>query len=233
MTEKKVLIESTMVDQDQKLKLSSLFGLFQDIATEDAEKIGYGHDVTTDAGKLWVFTRVYAKIEQYPTYLSVSDVRTYAKERKAFAFPRQIQFSSESGTTQCRISSIWALIDKTSRKLIFKPDLPEAQAYHEEDELPMPGKVETSPASFIYERKIRRSDIDINGHLNNTRYVEMIVDCHSSSFYKEKEIASLLINFESEISEGETLEIYANEDFSYISGRTSDRICFEANLTYR
>ena len=233
MTQEKRLIESTLVDQFQKLKLPSLFGLFQDIATADAEKIGFGHENTTDAGKLWVFTRVYCEIEEYPTYLSVSDFLTYPNERKAFAFPRQLKVTSQFGKTQAKISSIWALIDKDSRKLIFKPDLPEAEGHHEKDELPLPGKVETKPCSFAYERKIRHSDIDINGHLNNTRYIEMIVDIHDAGFYKRKEIASLLINFETESSEGETIEIYVSDDGTYVSGRCDDRICFEANLTYR
>ena len=135
MTEKQILVESTMVDNNQKLKLSSLFGLFQDIATEDAETIGFGHDVTTDVGKLWVFTRVYAQIEEYPTYLSVSKAKTYANERKVFAFPRQLRMDSQFGKNQVRISSLWALIDKDTRKLIFRPELPEAESFHEEDEL--------------------------------------------------------------------------------------------------
>ena len=233
MTEKKILIESTMVDNLQKMKLSSIFGLFQDIATADAEKIGYGHDVTTDAGKLWVFTRVYCEIDEYPTYLSVSDVKTYAEKRKAFAFPRQMKMTSQYEKTQVRISSLWALIDKESRKLIFKPELPEVEDFLEEDALPQPGKTNKSQAHYVYRKTIRHSDIDINGHLNNTRYVELILDCHDSAFYKQKEIASLLINFETETSEGETIEIFANDDFTYIYGCTEDRLCFEANLTYR
>lgn len=233
MFETKKLIESTLVDQNQKLKLSALFGLFQDIATADAEQIGYGHENTTDTGKLWVFTRVYAQIDEYPTYLSVSTFKTYANQRKVFAFPRQLKVTSQFGATQARISSIWALIDRDSRKLIFKPDLPEAEAFHEDDELPLPGKVVVSPVSFVYSRKIRHSDIDLNGHLNNTRYIEFIADCHDASFYKEKEIASLLLNFETEVAEGETIELYANEDKTYIYGRCDDRLCFEANLTYR
>ena len=61
----------------------------------------------------------------------------------------------------------------------------------------------------------------------------MIVDLHDEAFYQQKEIASLLINFETESSEGETIEIYANEDGTYVYGKCDDRLCFEANLTYR
>ena len=233
MTETKRLIESTLVDHAQKLKLPALFGLFQDIATADAEQIGFGHANTTDQGKLWVFTRVYVEIPEYPTYLSVSSFLTYPATRKVFAFPRHLKVTSQYGKVQARISSIWALIDAASRKLIFKPDLPEVEGHQEEGELSLPGKVVPTTASFAYSRRIRHSDIDINGHLNNTRYIEMIVDLHDEAFYQQKEIASLLINFETESSEGETIEIYANEDGTYVYGKCDDRLCFEANLTYR
>ena len=233
MTKQRTFIASTMVDVDQKLKLSSLFGLFQDIATLDAEKVGYTKAITTDAGKLWVFTRVYVEISSYPTYFSESDLLTYPGARKVFAFPRHLKVDAISGETQIRLSSLWALIDASSRELILHPEVPEVETDQLEGELPLPGKATPKPASYRYQRVVRHSDLDFNGHLNNTRYIEMIVDVHPSSFYKEKEIASLLLNFESEVHEGETIEIYASEDGSYIVGRVNERTAFEANLTYR
>ena len=233
MLTKKVLVESTMVDSHRKLKLPSIFGLFQDVATADAEAIGYGHDVTSDVGKLWVFTRVYIEIKAYPDYLSQTNITTYPNPSRGFAFPRQAVFKDNEGNEQLRISSLWALIDAQSRRLIFHPGLPEVETCQKEGELEQPGRIATDNATFRYSRHIRNSDIDLNGHLNNTRYVEMIVDIHPSSYYLEHPISSLLIHYETEVAEGETIDIYCNEKATYIRGQCDDRICFEANLTYR
>ena len=233
MTKQTTLIASTMVDTDQKLKLSSLFCLFQDIATLDAETIGYKKAITTDIGKLWVFTRVYVEIYSYPKYLTESNLTTYPGARKVFAFPRHLKVDSLSKEKQIRLSSLWALIDASSRQLILHPEVPEVEGVHEEDELPLPGKVVAKPCSYRYQRTIRHSDLDFNGHLNNTRYLELLVDAYPTSFYKQKEIASLLLNFESEVHEGETIEVYASEDASYIAGKVAEHTVFEANLTYR
>ena len=233
MLTSKQLIESTMVDFNQKMKMSEIFGLFQNYATNDAEAIGHGKDKTTNAGKLWVLTRIYCEVAEYPTYLSESIATTYATEKRGFAFPRKFKIEGSDGHLQVRLSSIWALIDKESRKLIFKPDLPEFEAHHEDDELPDPTKVTTSQASFIYQREVKYSDIDLNGHLNNCRYIEFILDSLPLSLFKQKEIASLLINYETETAPGETIMMYGNDDYTYICGRTTEKVCFEANLTYR
>ena len=41
------------------------------------------------------------------------------------------------------------------------------------DQLPLADKVEhVEDLSFVEERKVRYNDIDLNGHLNNTKYIE-------------------------------------------------------------
>lgn len=234
MISKDILIESTMVDKRQKLKLPSLFGLFQDIAFADCEKIGYGNDVTTNAGKLWVFTRVQVEIKKEPSQLDHIEFLTYPNPQKGFAFPRQGLIKNSQGETLIQICSLSALIDSSSRRLLFKPGLPEAESNSLEGELPLPGKVVADEkVTYKFSRTIRASDIDLNGHMNNTRYIELLVDIHPTSFYEDHPIASLLINYESEVAEGETLDILTNEKATYVRGQCGDRVCFEANLNYR
>ena len=52
-------------------------------------------------------------------------------------------------------------------------------------EQPLPGKCETGDYQLVETRKVRYSDIDLNGHLNNTKYIDYIVDIHDSDFYKK------------------------------------------------
>lgn len=233
MKSKKILIESTMIDNRQKLKLSSLFSIFQDFATSDAEDLKMGHAFTTDVGKLWVFTRVFAVIPSYADYLTTSEATTYCGKTRAFLFPRQMVLRDSKRNIQAQISSLWALIDKNTRKLIIKPGLKEPKGYEFDYDIPYPEKIIGEPCSLNYSRKIRHNDIDLNGHFNNVRYVEVIVDVNDSEFYANYEISSLLINFEKEIHEGETIDIYTNSDNTYIKGVVNELTCFEAKLTYR
>ena len=84
------------------------------------------------------------------------------------------------------------------------------------------------------QRTVRYSDIDLNGHLNNTKYIEYILDMKNSSFYKKKEIVSILINYEKELMDGDVVSLYSNEENpEYIIGKVEDKNIFEVLITYK
>ena len=57
MYEKKYHIGTSDVDMNLELRLSSLFLMMQDVATEHAELLGVGMSETIGKGQFWVITR--------------------------------------------------------------------------------------------------------------------------------------------------------------------------------
>ncbi len=233
MTERELLITSSMCDCDWRMRLSNAFASFQDCAMDDATKIGVGKTETTDKGFSWVFTRIDVTIDRYPSFKEIVIEKTNPNATRAFAFPRQYRIKDKDGKTLIHFSSLWALIDSKTRRLIFKPTIPEIAPCPLDDDKPLPEKTVSKDAKFVYSRTVRHCDIDINGHLNNVRYIEAILDVFPSSFYKEYEISRFLINFNKEVHEGEELKLFVSEDRSYIKGEVNGTNSFEANLEYR
>lgn len=58
------------------------------------------------------------------------------------------------------------------------------------------------------------------------------MDLHDVEFHKTHEIKELLIQYESEIKPGETVELMVDESLSYAKGVVDDRIAFEANMKF-
>lgn len=233
MREENFKVLSSLVDVNRELSLSSFFKLFQDIAMVNADEIGIGRDKTLDRGLLWIFTRVLVETEEMPKYTEDAKIATYPNgTRSGFLFHRQAYLKNKDDKVVVKLSSQWAIIEANTRKLVLRPNFPDINENHEIS-LELPGKVERKESSLLYTRVVKFSDCDLNGHLNNVRYVDFIVDVNPSSFYKEYTIQKILINYNHEVHEGETMEIYVNDDRTYVEGRVNGINCFEAELTYK
>ena len=231
MYETNLQITSTYVGPERCLTVPWLFRIFQDAAIEDAEKIGYNASKTMSNGLLWVFSRVYVRFNAMPKYLSSVRFETHPGGKKAFLFTRYATLFNEDGQVAAEFSSIWALIHEDTRKLEMRPNLEDANQCNGK-EIPLPGKVVTAPTKLFVSRKIEYSDIDLNGHLNNVRYLEILMNLHPVEFYKDHQFKELLIQYETEIKAGETVDVYVDEKMEYIRGVVGDRVAFETNIKY-
>ena len=57
-------------------------------------------------------------------------------------------------------------------------------------------------------RTVRFTDLDRNGHMNNTRYFDWMCDLVPSSFHREHPIKEMTICYLSEAREGQTLDMH-------------------------
>lgn len=78
---------------------------------------------------------------------------------------------------------------------------------------------------YPFIKTVRRSDLDLNGHVNNTNYATYASDVLSP----EEEILSMEIVFHKELKLGDTLTVYAKrqDNFVTVVGRREDT-CFSA-----
>src|SRR5690606_19886367 len=66
--------------------------------------------------------------------------------------------------------------------------------------LKYPGELEN-----VYTKQIGYSDIDFNGHLNNSKYIDYIMDCFDMESHRKFEATSLEVNFSREALPGDIL----------------------------
>lgn len=235
MYEKKYYIGSNDIDQFLDLKLPSFFRMMQDVSTEHAEKLHIGKADTLDKNLYWVITRIEVDIIRMPKYLSTVTLKTYPGDDMRFIFPRYFQMEDEEGNVLVRASSTWMVLNHETHRVCLNPfNGFKAPTEHLQGEQELPKKCETSETTLVEERKVRYSDIDLNGHLNNTKYIDYIVDTHNSAFYKKNVIRHFLINYNKELLDDSVLKLYSNNaNPEYIKGEVDNEVAFEVNITYR
>lgn len=76
-------------------------------------------------------------------------------------------------------------------------------------------------------RLMRYSDVDINGHVNNSRYADFACDALPlTSFQENQFISSMQIGYLAECRPGEVLELFRNEgeDVQFVRGKGDDGV---------
>lgn len=235
MLEKKIYIGSNDVDSNFELRVSSFFKMMQDIAVEHAEQLNVGHAQTVEKGKFWVITRIYLKVNQMPKYRQNVVLKTHPGKTMKFVFPRHFILEDEKGNVLIRAISTWLVLNQSDRRLCLNPFVNNELPYEiHPDELSLPEKIVHGKLDFIEVRRVRYNDIDLNGHLNNTKYIDFILDMHDSNFFKNNVVTSLSINYNHELKDGDMVFLYSNNSNpEYIEGKNGDKNIFDVEIQYK
>ena len=206
------IVSNNDVDSRFLLKIPAIFRYFQDVALLATRNAKVDAMSLSEKNIDWVITRMKVEIVRLPKCDEEIFVHTYPGKDMAMLYPRYFFITDKDNNVIVRASSIWALIDNASRKVIVDRDviakLPPEQC---DDQLPLPEKISTSENSnFIEKRKVHFSDLDFNSHMNNVRYVELLMDAHDQSFYLNHRLTSVTLNYMKEIKEKEEVSVYTN-----------------------
>jgi medium-chain acyl-[acyl-carrier-protein] hydrolase len=195
-------IRSYDVDFRGDLKLNALFSYLQEIAGAHAEDLKVGYRDLKPLDLFWVLSRIKLRIDKYPQWHDTIAVQTWPKGfHKLFAL-RDFHVLNENQEVLIAVTSLWILIDKKTMRPQRYDRLPTAISFdpdcHALTELP--DKIKT-PDSLIDEctHRVTVSEIDVNRHVNNTRYIEWILDRFDLKHHEHNKIQSIQVNFIEEV----------------------------------
>ncbi len=196
----------------KRLGLLGLVGVLQDIAAIHAEKMGFGYDQMLERGSFWVLARQSIRITDWPELFSPLEVQTWSREPKGFNAYREFEVHSSNGKiADC--TTTWVALDVVKRRpmeiprdnLPFSPRL-EGLLDYEAKKL-----MATREASELELRKsfeTRNSDLDLNGHVNNTKFSQWVIDSIPFERHTEFKVTGYHINFLSEVKLNDEVSVF-------------------------
>lgn len=215
---KKYVIELSDVDFTKKLKLSTLFSYFQDIASEAVDNLGIGIDTLEKKhGVAWALIRVRVDIIRNPEWNEEITIETWPQEPEKIEFERDFIVRDAGGNIIIKAVSIWIIFDIKTRRIrkseviaIEYPPIVKTRAI--DCKL---GKLKDSGhLEIAYKKVIGYSDVDFNGHLNNSKYIDFISDCFEIDKHERNTVRTVEVNYINEALPGDTLVLY--KDISHI-----------------
>ncbi len=204
---KLIKIKASQVTPFLYLRSSALLTILQEISIEHTENLGCPRERTLDKGLLWVVAKQHIEMKRMPKYDEKIYVSTYPSKTMHVLFPRSYEIKDEKGETIIVGEAIWALIDANNRKMvnptdhqILIPDLSNGREFN----IPL-HKINDSSLKEETEIKATYSYSDLNGHMNNTSYLDVAEDEIPLSFLKTHELSVIDIEYLHEIKLGETI----------------------------
>jgi Asp-tRNA(Asn)/Glu-tRNA(Gln) amidotransferase A subunit family amidase/acyl-ACP thioesterase len=200
-------VRSYEAGADGRASLTAICNLLQECATEHAEHLGIGYEPMKRRQLAWAVARMGIDIQRRPVAREELAVQTWTHgTRGPFAMREFVILDASSGMV-ARATYAWLAIDTKSRKPVRPsslvaglpppPDRPSFDAPL--GKIPNPG--DPIPGDMI---RVRQSDIDMHGHVNNTRYITWIEDALAVAD-GEQEIVGLHVNFLAEGFSGDTI----------------------------
>jgi medium-chain acyl-[acyl-carrier-protein] hydrolase len=172
-------VHSYDVDTEGLLAPRALFAFLQEAAGGDAARGGYTMERLAGEGLVWVIQWMRVEAERYPSRGETVTVTTWARPfGRALAF-REFDVVDGYGARVAVGTSRWAVVDLAARRLVRLPEfvrrspVPDRPLALDRD----PSALEPAqPAGLERRFEVRRGDLDMVRHVNNTRYVEWALE---------------------------------------------------------
>ena len=232
--QRNIRIRDCDVAVNRVLRPSCLFSMLQEASIDHTEQLGAGHSRTLDRGYLWVLARQSVMISRLPVYDEEIVLETWPGEMMHILFPRYYRILDKQGECLLSASAIWSLIHADTRRFVF----PESAGIHVPGivtgyETSLPSGIRPQETTISREFTVPYSYTDINGHMNNVRYLDEAENM-IPEFAKQRHLCEIAVEYSHEICQGETMTISLgmNGSSCYFTG-DSEKHYFSLLLRYQ
>ncbi len=237
-------IPSYAVGADNRLRLSALLQLQQEAGERQMDEHGLSFAVLRERGIAFLVTRLCSHITRLPEMGEKVIFKTWHRDIKGVQFFRCYSMTDEKGNPLADSVTAFALVDTENHRLL-RPDALADLAFPNQPECvnncPDPDKQIPPALIEVAAVKPRWSELDPNGHVNNTRYADYLCDNIPSGMGRKK-ITDLYIRFEKEVRPDDRLVIAAAEErwqkedvtggVAWVTGEHTRGTAFVAKLNY-
>ena len=207
------LVLSNEADIHHKASLYSISNYLQEAARSHADKLGWGVEWLRSRKQFWVLTRMLIQVDHFPSPGHRLTVQTWPKGTDRLFALRDFLIEFE-GDIIARATSSWALLDLQSRRPTSLAAMDERMferagihaIEHVPEKLPAP---ERTASAFSHQ--VTYSELDLNGHVNNTRYINWMLDTFPLAYHEKHTVKEAQLNYLAEVFPDQTITINRQE----------------------
>ncbi len=176
-------------DSQGRLKLSRLLACMQIASGGHSDALGLTHEALKEKHLFWAVFRHRVVIDRLPEAGEVIRLRTWPMPTTRVAFPRAVEAYDAQGKKLFSSVSIWVLMDDRTRSMV----LPAKSGITVPGillgtEIEMPQSLHPGEHTKAEEYEAQETDLDINGHVNNTRYLDWVANLPIDEVRQAKEL---------------------------------------------
>ena len=217
-------IEINEVDDMGEYFFHHLLNRFAQIATVNAIKLGvWNQEIMNQYG--WVVAKQYLHLDEPIHYRDEIELSTIISQGTFVTFPRYY-FIKKNQNIIGTCSSVWILLDIKKRRMVS----PQKVGIHfpevsKEPLLESPPNIQKDiDMKYVLDRKVLYSDVDMNQHMNNTRYIQWALDLIDFEKHHQYFVSDINIQYRKEIRPLNVVKLFmGHEEQRYlIEGRNEE-----------
>ncbi|XP_023749668.1 palmitoyl-acyl carrier protein thioesterase, chloroplastic [Lactuca sativa] len=215
------------VGPDETASIETLMNHLQETTANHMKKsglmhdgFGFGSEEMSKHNLTWVMAKIQMIVDRYPIWGDIVQMETWkAAHGKNGVCCNLTLHDCKTGEILVRASSYWVMMNTKTRKLSKFPN--EVRAKLEQIYVDKPPLIEQDTRTWSKsEEKInehickglkpRWSDLDINQHVNNVKYVGLILESVPKTIIENYEIHSMTLDYYREFTKDNILQSFTS-----------------------
>jgi len=213
--QERFLVRGGECDLFRRMRMDAVFMSMQEGGERHAKMLGFGHEAMLEKGLFFVLARTHVHVDRMPVCGETIVHTTWPGNANKFFCPRFHTFTLEDGTPLLAAGALWVLLDTVNRRIVSpaKIDLGFPDNSDIPDPVSLPNRLPKSGENpTLSERTPVYSEFDINGHVNNTKYIAWICDALGSDVFADAYLRDLTVSYEKEIRVQDPLTLALHRD---------------------
>ncbi len=191
-----------------RAKPATILGYMQESAGEQCNGWHMSWEEMAQKNLFWAITRQTVSITRLPRAYETITIETWPMPESRVAYPRATVAYDAQGNELFRCIALWILMDLNTRAMVLPGK--SGIEYHgitRGGELPSPKSLTPKNLPGSTERKVRFGQLDRNGHMNNTKYLEWAMDLLPGSFHREHPLKGFTVCYLNEAREADRVTL--------------------------
>ncbi len=193
------------VDDKGYITLGSILDYFQDCSSFQSDYLGIGMDYLMSHKRGWVLVYWDVRVDRYVKCGEDIEIFTWPHELKGCFGYRNFCIKDAGGRMCAYADSLWVYMDLDNlRPLRAEPVIKEKYITSPRIDMEDKGRKVKAPDDLEIRQpfRVRKSDIDTNGHVNNSQYVKIAAEYVPEG----KSVSSVRVEYREATYLGQTFE---------------------------
>lgn len=197
-------MRSSEVTPAGQTHMATISDWLQETAGNHALRLNFDISQLNEKKLTWVLHRLHIQIDRYPRWREKVIVKTWPSAGDTLRAYRDFIILDSDGVEIGRSLSYWLMLNTESRRPVRMPrevlKMAPADIEHVLDIRKGRIAFDSKPDSS-HRYSVRQSDLDINRHVNNVKYIEWAIE----TLPEAQEVTELDIEFKSECRQGDEI----------------------------
>jgi acyl-ACP thioesterase len=163
---------------------------------------------------MWVLIKMQLIIKRQPEWGDQVTIETWGKRIEKLYALRDFVVISGAGEKMISATSSWMVLDKTSgrpQRFYLKTNGFPWQPGREEIETNLQKVPELQRGRKMAHFHVQFSDIDVNRHVNSSKYLQWMIDSHSQDYLEKMELKAVELSFLAEALPNEEVAVFSED----------------------